>query len=284
MSRLFFVYEDGTKKELHIPLFSLSNLGYGALEEGSVLSPRRALSLVGLGEIEKISEADIVANADENDSDEDGISGRPNYVYDIVHDKRVLGRFTWKASAPSVLQQSAAAFSNDMGISSSLFPDENSANRSKDKFDINHKRLEAVAFYLRSLKVPQQRDAQKHQQGAQLFGALGCVKCHVDHFQTSEGNSIHPFSDFLLHDMGADLDDGRAEFLASSSQWRTPPLWGIGLSKRVNPLVTYLHDGRARTIEEAILWHGGEARASRERFSALSQGERQKLLDFLESI
>ncbi len=286
-------YKDGKSVELRIPHFSLSKLAYGALEDGSVISPRRALSMVGLGEIEKIPEQDILKNVDEKDSDKDGISGRANYVYDIVTDSSALGRFTWKGSAPSVLQQSAAAFSNDMGISSPLFPQENcsktqeacrKANKSRDEFDITKKRLDAVAFYLRSLKVPQQRETLKHSEGAKLFTTLECVKCHKDSFTTCDGNTIHPFSDFLLHDMGEDLDDARAEFLASSSEWRTPPLWGLGLSKKLNSLVSFLHDGRARSIEEAILWHGGEAKSSREKFSALSVDERTKLLGFLNSI
>lgn len=286
-----FSYFDGKKVELKKPNFFIQNLNYSNLDEGTKISPRLALALVGLGEIEKIPEEAILEHQDIDDRDNDGISGKANYVYDILSDSTKLGRFTWKASAPSILQQSAAAFSNDMGISSPLFPQENCSDKQRDclnksskEFDINLERLESVAFYLQNLKVPAQREGTKHLEGAKLFTELACVKCHVDSFKTSEGNTVHPFSDFLLHDMGKELDDARSEFLATSSEWRTPPLWGLGLYKKVNSLSSYLHDGRASTLEEAILWHGGEAKKSREAFVNLPSTQREQLLSFLNSI
>lgn len=286
-----FTYPDGKKVTLRIPSFSLDNLNYGTLDKNTKISPRLALALIGLGEIEKIPENEILKHQDIKDRDSDGISGKANYVYDILSNTTKLGRFTWKASAPSVLQQSAAAFSNDMGISSELFSQENCTKaqseclkKASKEFDINLKRLSNVAFYLQNIKIPAQREANKHIEGAKLFTQLGCVKCHVSTFKTIEGNTIHPFSDFLLHDMGSELDDARGEFLATSSEWRTPPLWGIGLYKKVNSLSAYLHDGRASTLEEAILWHGGEAKSSREAFVHLKQRQREQLLSFLNSI
>jgi len=287
-------YPDGTAYELRNPTYSIEDLGYGALDKETVLAPRIGSALIGLGLLERISEKNLLAYEDVNDSNGDGISGKANYAYSPETNSTIMGKFTWKASATSVKHQSAAAAHNDMGLSNPLFPLHNCtskqkeclewANKSRFDFDLPAERLDAIAFYLRSLAVPKQREAQKHQEGEKIFKALNCTACHVPSYTTSDGIKIHPYSDLLLHDMGKGLADGRSEFLATGAEWRTPPIWGIGLYDKVSKEANYLHDGRARSIEEAILWHGGEAKKSKEDFMALDKKRREKLIGFLNSI
>ena len=286
-------YHDGATYSLRKPTYTIENLNYGAMDKETVFAPRIGLALMGLGRLELISEKDILAHQDINDSNKDGISGKANYAWSPEYNKTMLGRFTWKASATSVKVQSAAAAHNDMSLTNPLFPHDNCTDKQKEckkapkgkhEFDLPAYRLDAISYYLENLAVPNQREPQKHIEGAKLFTSLNCTACHVTTYKTSQGDTIHPFSDLLLHDMGEGLADGRSEFLATGNEWRTPPLWGIGLYEKVSGEANYLHDGRARSIEEAILWHGGEAQKSKKSFMALSQKEREKVLQFLGSI
>ncbi len=287
-------YLDGTSYELRKPTYSIENLGYGALDKETIVVARIGSALIGLGLLERISQKDILAHQDINDSDRDGISGKANYAYSPELNKTVLGRFTWKASATSVKHQSAAAAHNDMGLSNPLFPTDNctdkqveclkEAKKETKGFDLPAHRLSAIDFYLSHLAIPKQREHQQHIEGKKLFEKLNCTACHVPEFTTSDGIKIQPYSDLLLHDMGEALADGRTEFLANGREWRTAPMWGIGLYETVSGEANYLHDGRARNIEEAILWHGGEAEKSKNDFMALDKKSRQKVIEFLNSI
>jgi CxxC motif-containing protein (DUF1111 family) len=283
-------YADGSRVELRRPIIGVSDLGYGPLHPQSVIAHRIAPALVGLGLLDRISDAEILSREDPDDRDGDGISGRANRVFDPSSGKRVIGKFTWKASAGSVRHQVAAAFHHDMGLSTSLFPHKNctesqkeclSAPKGREPLDVTDERLDAVSFYVSHLRVPRPQGGEK---GKALFRAIGCASCHTPSLTTADGTLIEPYSDLLLHDMGADLSDGRREFDASEREWRTAPLWGIGKRTKVLNQRNYLHDGRARSLEEAILWHGGEASGSKERFRSLSAQERRHLLDFLEGL
>jgi CxxC motif-containing protein (DUF1111 family) len=286
-------YPDKTPYSLRKPTYKIEKLNYGALDSETIFAPRIGSALIGLGRLELISDEDILKHQDINDTDKDGISGKANLVYSPILNKTVIGKFTWKASASSVKVQSAAAASNDMSLTNPLFPRENctkkqeaclKAPKGRFEFDLPQKRLDAISFYSSNLAVPNQREPKKHIEGAKLFKTLNCVSCHVDSYKTKEGDTIHPFSDLLLHDMGKDLADGRVEFLANGNEWRTAPLWGLGLRKTVSGEANYLHDGRALSVEEAILWHGGEALKSKEDFMKLEKDKRVKLLEFLDSI
>lgn len=295
-------YKDGTTYQLRKPVYSFSNLNYGSMASDVKISPRVGNQIIGLGLLEAISESDILAYADEFDADGDGISGRANYVWDIESQSNQLGRFGWKSNQPSVLQQVAAAFVGDMGIKSYLFPNENYTSNQSDldtlanggDVEIEADDLHKVVVYASSLAVPARRNvtAENITTGKELFNNLGCVKCHVDSYSTASTHElsylnnqlIHPYSDLLLHDMGEGLADNRPDYLANGNEWRTQPLWGIGLIETVNGHTYLLHDGRARSIEEAILWHGGEALDSKNKFVALSAEDRQFVLDFLNSL
>ena len=269
-----------------------------------MISPRIAPAVFGMGLLEAIAEAEIRARADPADADGDGISGRVNEVWSVEAGGFALGRFGWKANVSTVLQQSAGAFHGDIGITSSLFPEENcpaaqtacggapdgAANATER--EVTDDRLEQVAFYTRTLAPPAARDYEERESGAALFFAAGCHRCHTPRHVTATdymidalaGQTIFPYTDLLLHDMGAGLADGRPDFEASGSEWRTAPLWGIGLIPTVNGHTRLLHDGRARDVAEAILWHGGEAEASREAFRSLSAEEREALIEFINSL
>jgi len=287
-------YSDGTSYSLRKPHYSLVNLAYGTLDKETIVAPRIGSALVGLGQLELISEKDILAYEDVEDKNADGISGKANYAYDPETNTTKLGRFTWKASAVSVKHQSAGAAHNDMGLSNPLFPQHNCTDKQVEclksitetgfKHDLPEHRLNAINYYLSNLAIPKQREPQKHLEGANIFKALNCVSCHVPSYKTASGITIHPYTDLLVHDMGEGLADGRSEFLASGSEWRTAPLWGKGLQEKVAKEANFLHDGRARSIEEAILWHGGEAQKSKEGFMALDKISREKVLKFLHSI
>ena len=292
-SNLNIVYPDGNIKILSKPNYSISDLQYGPLDKNLVFSPRIGSMLIGLGDLEAISEEDILAHEDINDKNEDGISGKVNWVYSPESNGSVIGRFTWKASAPSVKYQVARAMINDMGLTNPYFPQENctslqkeclSAPKGKHEFDVPEKRLEAVTFYTSNLAVPKQEKSRKVIAGSKLFTQAGCTSCHVDSFQTKDGNTIHPFTDLLLHNMGKGLADDVSEFLAEGNEWRTAPLWGLGLRKTVSGQANYLHDGRANSIEEAILWHGGEAEQSKQSFMRLAKQDRKSVIDFLQSL
>jgi CxxC motif-containing protein (DUF1111 family) len=295
-------YVDGTSYSLRKPTLKFAELAYGPFAPTLMTSPRIAQQLPGLGLLEAIPESAILALADELDQNSDGISGKPNYVWDVERNRLSLGRFGWKANMPNLRQQAAGAFNGDMGLTTSLFPLEEltTAQTSLAKLpnggipEISEEQLVKIVFYLSTLAVPARRNSSdiEVKQGAKLFASLKCNACHVQQFVTSENYSIkqarnvtiRPYTDLLLHDMGAGLADGRPDFAANGQEWRTPPLWGIGMVKVVNKHTFFLHDGRARNLEEAILWHGGEAQFSQEGFKKLSIKERADLIAFLESL
>lgn len=287
-------YPDGSKYSLRKPSYSVINKGYGEFDEDTILAPRIGSALIGLGQLELISEKDILAFQDIDDKNGDGISGKANYAFDPETNSTKLGRFTWKASATTVKHQSAGAAHNDMGLTNPLFPMHNctkkqkacmeESQKGKFEFELPAKRLNAIAFYLSNLAIPKQRKAEEHLEGAEIFKTINCTACHVESYTTASSIEIKPYSDLLLHDMGEELADGRSEFLASGSEWRTAPMWGIGLYEKVSGEANYLHDGRARSLEEAILWHGGEAEESKKEFMALDKNSREKVLYFLNSI
>ena len=285
-------YADGTAYTLQKPTYHLSALGYGAFDADTIVAPRIGLALVGLGLLEQIPEQAILSGEDEADKNQDGISGKANFVFDPETNNTKLGRFTWKASASSIKQQVAAAAHNDMGLSNPFFPTDNCTQKQKEcleqadttTLDLPQERLDAITFYLQNLAIPIARKSSHFQKGKALFETLQCAACHTPSFTTHQGVSIAPYSDLLLHDMGEELADGRSEFLATGSEWRTPPLWGIGLYEKVSGEANFLHDGRARNKEEAILWHGGEAEQSKKAFKALDKKSREMLLDFLHAL
>ncbi|MBX7151570.1 thiol oxidoreductase [bacterium] len=292
------LYPDGNPYSLLQPAYTVTQT-YTNLPSNFLLSPRFARSVFGLGLLEAISESDILDLADENDTDQDGISGRPNYVWDIVNQKNSLGRFGWKANQPNLLQQNATAYQQDMGITSYVHPLENSFGQTNndtlpDDPEIDSLTIAAVTFYTQTLGVPAPRNQndQSVREGKKLFEQALCQNCHVAPFRTNNLNGvpevsnqvIYPYTDMLLHDMGEGLADNRSDFLANGREWRTPPLWGIGLSEVVNGHTYFLHDGRARNIEEAILWHGGEAQESVSIFKHLTKEQRSALLQFINSL
>ena len=294
-------YEDGAPYTLLAPEYSFADLAFGPTHPDLLISPRIAPAVFGGGLLEAIPDADILALADPNDDDGDGISGRANMVWDVRAGDTRLGRFGWKANVPTLEQQIAGAFHGDIGITSPLFESENcpETQTACQKAinggvpEIPPARLAKVVFYNQTLAVPAMRDVDDPQvrQGAGLFLKAGCAACHTPSHTTGEhlvpalsGQVIFPYTDMLLHDMGDGLADGRADFLADGREWRTPPLWGIGLIENVNNHTRLLHDGRARNIAEAILWHDGEGLAAREEFRRMSREEREALLRFLESL
>ena len=289
---------DGTRVHLRYPNYTVTET-YQPLPEDVEVSPRVAPAVFGLGLLEAIPEDAILAYADEADADGDGISGKPNYVWDVVAQRYTLGRFGWKANQPTLLQQVAAAYNDDMGITTSLFRTENSAGQPQltkhsAMPEVSDEILDVVTFYVQTLAVPARRNIDDPQvkQGEQLFAEAQCASCHIPTLRTGvlagvpsvSNQTIHPYTDLLLHDMGPELADNRPDFHANGREWRTPPLWGIGLVKRVNGHTNFLHDGRARDLMEAILWHGGEAEASRQAVEQMSKAERDALIAFLESL
>ena len=295
-------YADGTVYNLRTPINTINNLQYGEISSSTMISPRIAPHLIGLGLLEAIDEVDILANADEFDADADGISGKPNYVWDITQQENSLGRFGWKANEPTVRQQVAAAFVGDIGITSSVFPNEACADKQQscvdaiyiDDIELTEMIFDNVTFYTQALAIPKRRnwDDEVVLRGKALFSEIECSACHIPSFVTGDftdipeysNQTIRPYTDLLLHDMGEGLADGASNFRANGNEWRTPPLWGLGLVNVVNGHTNFLHDGRARNFEEAILWHGGEAEEAKESFMALEKSEREAIISFLESL
>ena len=270
------VYPDGSSFSLRQPSYGIEDLAFGPLHPDIMVSPRVAPATIGLGLLEAIPEANILALSDPEDANEDGISGRANYVQDVQTGELALGRFGWKANQPSVNQQAAAAFLGDIGITSSLFPNENCPAGQEacrqapngGEPEMPDERLRKVTIYTQTLAVPAMRNIEDEnvQQGARLFVQTQCALCHTPRHETGDTHPlaplrnqvIFPYTDLLLHDMGDGLADYRPDGQASGTEWRTPPLWGIGLVETVNDHTMFLHDGRARSMEEAILWHGGK--------------------------
>jgi CxxC motif-containing protein (DUF1111 family) len=295
-------YPDGTTYSLRQPIYVFQDLAYGDFENGLMFSPRIANQVMGLGLLENVSESTILEYADESDQNGDGISGRPNYVWNVELQQNSIGRFGWKANQPSLKQQTAAAFVGDIGITSPLFVEENSTSYQTSLFgqienggnpEISAQNLDRVVFYMQALAVPARRNAfdSDIQKGKNIFNEIKCSSCHRPEMRTEthsitqlSNQVIRSYSDMLLHDMGNDLADNRTDFLASGNEWRTPPLWGIGLIPTVNGHSFLLHDGRARNVEEAILWHGGEAENSKVLFKNLSEEDRNFVIRFINSL
>jgi CxxC motif-containing protein (DUF1111 family) len=301
---------DGTVVTLRKPSYRVADLRYGPMGAGAMISPRVAPPMIGVGLLEAIAARDILAGADPDDGDGDGISGRANRVWSSEHGKLMLGRFGWKAGQPTVAQQAAGAFLGDIGLSTPIYGDHGGDCMSAQKqckqapngaggpaggtTEVPRSMFDLVVFYSRNLGVPARRRLHDPQvmKGKALFYRSGCIGCHRPKFVTrripdrpeQSFQLIWPYTDLLLHDMGKGLADNRPEGRASGREWRTAPLWGVGLAKTVNPRASFLHDGRARTLLEAILWHGGEAEAAKQRVVGMSRAEREALLAFLRSL
>ncbi len=298
----------GEKVQLRVPSYRIADAGYGPLHPRTMISPRLTPQMIGLGLLEAIAEADIVAREDPDDRDGDGISGRANRVWSVERNGLALGRFGWKAGQPTVLQQTAEAFAGDIGIGSSMVAQAHGDCTGKQRRcreaihggtpqspneEISRKLLELVAFYARNLAVPVRREPSSPDvlAGKRLFNSVGCASCHTPSHRTGAspdphlaGQLIWPYTDLLLHDMGEGLADNRPEAQADGREWRTAPLWGIGLTSIVNGHTFFLHDGRARNLTEAIVWHGGEAQRARDAFVALPREDRRRLLAFVNSL
>jgi CxxC motif-containing protein (DUF1111 family) len=281
-------YGDGTAYALRRPIVQITLAGGDELPPGTLTSVRQPPPVFGRGLLEAVPEAGILALADPDDADGDGISGRPNRVTDPLTGAEALGRFGLKANTSSLLVQAAAAYLNDMGVTTSIFPEADGVSH-----ELDDETLEAAAFYTMTLAVPARVDLgdATARRGELLFRRFGCASCHAETLTTGphevaalSSQVIHPYTDLLLHDMGDGLADGRPDHLADGNEWRTPPLWGFGLVQTVLPGSAYLHDGRARTPAEAILWHGGEAEAAREAFRTAPAEDRAALLRFLLSL
>ncbi|MDR0208370.1 MAG: c-type cytochrome [Pseudomonas putida] len=299
-------FKDGHTVELRRPALQITQLGYGPMHPETRFSARVAPPMIGLGLLEAIPEAAILANADPDDRNGDGIRGRANQVWDQAMNRTVLGRFGWKAGQPNVNQQNVHAFAGDMGLTSTLQPVDDCTPAQLDclaapngdgadgEKEVSDNILRLVTFYTRNLGVPARRDVGAPQvlAGKNLFFQAGCQGCHIPQFTTGPDTHepelanqvIRPYSDLLLHDMGPDLADNRSEFKASGQDWRTPPLWGIGLTETVSGHTQFLHDGRARNLLEAVLWHGGEAEAARNHVLTFNAEQRTALLAFLNSL
>lgn len=314
-------FTDGHSVTLREPTWTISSYSPEQnFETDTIFSARVAPPMIGLGLLALISESDIVKKEDINDNDADGISGKANYVWSVKDQAVSLGRFGWKAGQPSLLEQSAGAFVNDMGLTNRLHQQETCTEQQSEclaapngngdsvndyDFEVSDPILDAIAFYSSHLAVPERRDAYSEQvlTGKALFLQAGCQSCHTESYTTMidqdqpelSQQTIFPYTDMLLHDMGEDLADFTLgnepasadmlyEFLATAREWRTPPLWGLGLTKTVDPQATFLHDGRANTIMEAVLWHGGEAENAKNKVLAFNQAERAALLAFLNDL
>lgn len=293
-------YPDGTTVTLRSPSYTLKN-PYTPLPGNYLLSPRLAPPLVGMGLLENIPEATILSFVDAGDANGDGITGKANYVYDSYTKRKELGRFGLKANTPTLLTQVAAAYQQDMGVTSYVNPEESALGQPQMSVihgdtqpELADSLLNYVVYYVKTLAVPARRNVKDtvNLRGAALFNQVNCSGCHRPTIQTGvdltlgpiSNQRIHPYTDLLVHDMGEGLADNRPDYLATGSEWRTAPLWGIGLLSIANGTSYYLHDGRARTIEEAILWHGGEAANARQKFMQLGSSDRAALLQFLSSL
>ena len=298
---------DGTKVVLEAPLHAIVDTEYGPLDPEVMTSPRVAPPMIGLGLLEAVAASDILDRIDPDDADGDGISGRARRVWSREHGRMMLGRFGWKAGAASIVDQSAVAMSGDIGVSNPLAPEpwgectarQRACRRgphgaNADEFEAPAAIMDAIVFYTRNLAVPARRAADDPTvlRGKALFYRIGCTGCHTPKHATRSdwpvealaGQLIWPYTDLLVHDMGDGLADGRPEGDASGREWRTAPLWGIGLTEVVNGHTRFLHDGRARNLVEAILWHGGEARDAASAFRSLSSPDREALVAFLNSL
>lgn len=295
-----YTYPDGTMLTLRHPVYELRSL-YTPITVPYMISPRLAPRLVGMGLLEKIPESTILSFVDAGDQNGDGIVGKANYVYDVYAKQTVLGRFGLKANAPNLLMQIAMAYQQDMGVTCYPVSQESSFGQLQYQSvtdigtaELADTLLNYVSFYVKTLAVPARRNVTDPdvKAGSILFNQVNCAACHRPTMYTGtepnvpqlSGQRIHPYTDLLLHDMGDGLADGRPDFLANGKEWRTQPLWGIGLMQKTTGTAYYLHDGRAQSIEEAILWHDGEAKKSRDAFTQLTAGQRDQLMKSLNSL
>lgn len=294
-------YADGREWVLTAPSYELVNLGYGEPHPELAVSPRLAQPVIGMGLLNAVPEDLILSLTDPDDADADGISGRANLVAG-PDGKVTLGRFGWKANQVSLRSQTTAALSSETGITSRERPKQNCTAVQADCLagphggepEIADVDLDAIVLFQQTLAVPPRQNLGDPEvvRGATLFHEARCDRCHVPAMTTGEvpglpqlsNQQIYPFSDLLLHDMGPALADGRPDGMASGSEWRTPPLWGLGRAEEIAREAFYLHDGRARSIEEAILWHGGEAAYSQSAFTGMAAADRNSLLMFLKSL
>ncbi|MEN9844525.1 MAG: hypothetical protein RLZZ612_2354 [Pseudomonadota bacterium] len=306
-------FADGTPYVLQQPHYRLQGLAYGPMRRDVMLSPRTAPQLMGIGLLELIPEAAIRANQQAQAAQAGPIKGQINWVWDAPTQRMVLGRFGWKANTGSIAHQSAGAFRGDMGITSVWAPEEACTSAQKDclsaprgghgdAHEIDQTTLEDVVFYQATLAPVARRgvDDPQVKHGQRLFHQAQCAVCHHPNYTTAAapwaeqfprltspalvGQAIWPYTDGLLHDMGPALADGRPDFAASGRQWKTPPLWGVGLISAVNGHQRLLHDGRARGVLEAVLWHGGEAEAAKQQVLKMNHTERKALVHFVESL
>jgi CxxC motif-containing protein (DUF1111 family) len=299
-------FKDGTEVELRKPVLQITQLGYGPMHPDTRFSARVAPPMIGLGLLEAIPEEAILANAAAQAKEKNGINGRPNQVWDDALQKTVMGKFGWKAGQPNLNQQNVHAFSGDMGLTTSLRPFDDctdaqtackqapNGNGPDGEPEVSDNILRLVLFYSRNLAVPARRGVNDAEviAGKNLFYQAGCDSCHTPKYTTAANAAepelanqvIRPYSDLLLHDMGDGLADNRTEFQASGRDWRTPPLWGIGLTQAVSGHTQFLHDGRARNLLEAVLWHGGEATAAQQQVLSFNAEQRAALLAFLNSL
>ncbi len=295
-------YGDGKPYALRRPRYRLRDLSRGPLRGSTRMTVLLPPSLIGLGLLEAVPEARLRSSADPHDLDGDGISGRTGSAEPGTGG---VGRFGWKATQSNLEGQILKAFAEDMGITSALYPlggcapgDSACRRRAGSELELNSTQLSRIVLYARALAPPARRDIRHPEvrRGRALFRSVGCGDCHTPRLETAQpgaggpalaelaGQEIYPYTDLLLHDLGPDLAGGFPEGGAAAEEWRTPPLWGLGLHEKVNGVVRLLHDGRAQSPEEAILWHGGEAEDSRKAFVALSEGRRRALLRFLDSL
>jgi CxxC motif-containing protein (DUF1111 family) len=295
-------YADGEPYELLKPSYHIDELAFGPLSEGVRISPRVAPAMVGLGLLEAIPDARLLELADADDADGDGVSGRVNRVWSVELGQTTIGRFGWKAEQPSVRQQAAGAFLGDLGVTSSLFPVQECMPEQEACLDaldggapeVSDLLLERVQRYSELLAVPRRDDYDSAEvlRGKALFGELGCASCHVpshvtrSDFEVAALNDqrIYPYTDLLLHDLGDALSDQRPSYDAQGNEWRTPPLWALRYYSIVNGHDRLLHDGRARGVAEAVLWHGGEAEGAKQGFVAAPAAARAALVRFVESL
>ncbi|WP_394181407.1 di-heme oxidoredictase family protein [Marinomonas posidonica] len=301
------VLADGQQVSLRKPILHWDKLHYGPFEADTGVTLLNTPSLVGMGLLDNIPDPYIIANADPDDLDQDGISGKVSWI--PGQHNPVVGRFGYKASTPSVTAQNQLAFNTDLGLSTLLFPAPsgdctplqleclNSPNGNSphlDNLEVDKQQSRLVDLFVSLAAPPAMRNLSEPDflAGKDIFIDSGCASCHTPKMVTGndspysvlKNRTFYPFTDMLLHDMGAELRSGFPVYSAEPQEWRTAPLWGIGLSEKVSGRVGFLHDGRARTIEEAILWHGGEAQSSQQAYKRLSKEYRQKLIYFLESL
>lgn len=279
-------YGDGEEVMLRAPRIDPRRPDGSALAADVRMSYRQGPGLFGLGLLEAVPDDALLALADPDDADGDGISGRPNLVWDADRQAMVIGRFGHKATVATLRRQTAEAFANDIGLTNKLLPADDGRR------DVADLQFDQVLFFVSTIAVPAAAPQNAAEgRGQALFTELGCASCHSPTLTTGDHpiaelghQTIHPYTDLLLHDLGNGLSDARRDFAAGGAEWRTPPLWGLGVVQIVEPEATFLHDGRARTLEEAILWHGGEAAAARESFRLAPRQQRDDLIRFLQTL